>query len=57
MSDSTPNKLDVHLKNLDRASDNSARAYLIYLGFILYSLLTIAGTTDEQIVLKNEVEK
>jgi len=55
MSVATLNKQleEQHLKNLDRASDNSARAYLIYLGFILYSLLTIAGTTDEQIVLKH----
>ena len=39
------------LDNIAEASKNARKIYLLYIGFLAYCALTVASTTDRQIVL------
>ena len=41
-------------KKIDLASSNAGKTYLIYIGFLSYTVLTVASTSDAQLILKNE---
>jgi len=41
------------LDNLAEASKNAKKIYLVYLSFIAYCVLTVANTTDRQLILNS----
>ena len=41
------------LDNIADASKNTAKIYLLYMGFLAYSALTVVSTTDKQLILNN----
>jgi len=42
-------------KKIDLASSNAGKTYLIYIGFLAYSALTIAGVSGADLFLKNKI--
>lgn len=54
MNETKPDPPDWLISNIAEVSKSASKVYFVYILFLAYSALTVIGTTDRQLILKNE---